>query len=108
MFHWMMTTLHSTNRGLCLKNRLIGLVVQIRYYFQMKQEMIEKAVNLLPEKERVVFILRDVNGLSTEKAGEILDLSIPAVKSRLHRARLFLRKKLSNYFDEYNGRGEKK
>ena len=72
------------------------------------KEMIEKAVNLLPEKERVVFILRDVNGLSTEKAGEILDLSIPAVKSRLHRARLFLRKKLSNYFDEYNGRGEKK
>ncbi|PCH79720.1 MAG: RNA polymerase subunit sigma, partial [Rhodospirillaceae bacterium] len=33
---------------------------------------------------------------------EILDLTVPAVKSRLHRARLFLRKKLSGYFEEYN------
>ena len=55
--------------------------------------VIEKAVDLLPEKEKVVFILRDVEGLSTEKVGEVLDLTVPAVKSRLHRARLFLRKK---------------
>jgi len=72
------------------------------------KSVIEKAVKLLPEKEKVVFILRDVDGLSTEKVSEILELSIPAVKSRLHRARLFLRKKLSNYFEEYYGRGEKK
>ena len=64
--------------------------------------MINKAVDLLPEKERVVFLLRDVEGLSTEKVSEVLDLTIPAVKSRLHRARLFLRKKLSGYFEEYN------
>ncbi len=70
--------------------------------------VIEKAVELLPEKEKVVFILRDVEGLSTEKVGDILDLTIPAVKSRLHRARLFLRKKLSNYFDEYQTRSSKK
>lgn len=70
--------------------------------------IIEKAVNLLPEKEKVVFMLRDVEGLSTENVSEVLELSIPAVKSRLHRARLFLRKKLSNYFEEYYGRGEKK
>ncbi|MEE8128212.1 MAG: sigma-70 family RNA polymerase sigma factor [Nitrospinaceae bacterium] len=70
--------------------------------------VIEKAVELLPEKEKVVFILRDVEGLSTEKVGDILDLTIPAVKSRLHRARLFLRKKLSNYFDEYQTRRSKK
>ncbi len=72
------------------------------------KEVIEKAVALLPEKEKVVFLLRDVEGLSTEKVGEILDLSIPAVKSRLHRARLFLRKKLSNYFEEFDNRGAKK
>jgi RNA polymerase sigma-70 factor (ECF subfamily) len=52
----------------------------------------------------VVFLLRDVEGLSTEKAGEILDLTVPAVKSRLHRARLFLRKKLSSYFEEFSSR----
>jgi len=46
--------------------------------------------------------LRDVEGLSTEKVSEILDLTVPAVKSRLHRGRLFLRKKLSGYFEEYS------
>ena len=65
------------------------------------RSVIQNAVDLLPEKEKVVFLLRDVEGLSTEKTGEILDLTVPAVKSRLHRARLFLRKKLSNYFEEY-------
>ncbi len=64
--------------------------------------IINKAVDLLPEKERVVFLLRDVEGLSTEKVSAVLDLTIPAVKSRRHRARLFLRKKLSGYFEEYN------
>ena len=66
------------------------------------RKVINKAVGLLPEKEKVVFLLRDVEGLSTEKVSEVLDLTIPAVKSRLHRARLFLRKKLSGYFEEYN------
>ena len=66
------------------------------------RDIINKAVDLLPEKEKVVFLLRDVEGLSTEKTGEVLDLTVPAVKSRLHRARLFLRKKLSNYFEEFS------
>lgn len=72
------------------------------------KEVIQKAVDLLPEKEKVVFILRDVEELSTEKVSAVLDLTVPAVKSRLHRARLFLRKKLSTYFDEYQHRGVKK
>ena len=72
------------------------------------REVIQKAVDLLPEKEKVVFILRDVEGLSTEKVSNILELTIPAVKSRLHRARLFLRKKLANYFEEYKVQKESK
>ena len=68
------------------------------------RNVIKNAVDLLPEKEKVVFLLRDVEGVSTEKTGEILDLTVPAVKSRLHRARLFLRKKLSNYFEEFASR----
>ena len=72
------------------------------------REIIQKAVDLLPDKEKVVFILRDVEGLSTEKVGNILELTIPAVKSRLHRARLFLRKKLANYFEEFKTRKENK
>ena len=72
------------------------------------KSVIQKATDQLPEKEKVVFLLRDVEGLSTEKVSEILELTIPAVKSRLHRARLFLRKNLSNYFGEFNARREKK
>ena len=72
------------------------------------RNVINKAVDLLPEKEKVVFLLRDVEGLSSEKASEILDLTVPAIKSRLHRARLFLRKKLSNYFEEFSSRKAEK
>jgi len=72
------------------------------------RKVIQKAVDLLPDKEKVVFILRDVEGLSTEKVGNILELTIPAVKSRLHRARLFLRKKLAAYFGEFKTRKESK
>jgi RNA polymerase sigma-70 factor (ECF subfamily) len=64
------------------------------------KENIEMAVNKLPESYRVVFHLRDVEGLSNEETAEALGLSVTAVKSRLHRARLFLRDRLSDYFYE--------
>jgi RNA polymerase sigma-70 factor, ECF subfamily len=51
----------------------------------------------LSEKYRVVFVLSDVEGLSNEETAEILGLTVPAVKSRLHRARLYLREQLSQY-----------
>jgi len=66
---------------------------------QESKQVIYRAIDKLPDKEKLVFILRDVEELSTEKVGEILDLSVPAVKSRLHRARLILRKRLSQYFE---------
>ena len=63
-------------------------------------------VNELDPDNRIVFILRDVHGLSTGETAEALGLSVPAVKSRLHRARLFLRSRLSDYFDRGTGSGE--
>ena len=51
----------------------------------------------LPEKYRVVFVLCDVQGFSCEEAAQVLDLTITAVKSRLHRARLNLRERLGRY-----------
>ena len=62
--------------------------------------VIQKAVDLLPDKEKVVFLLRDVEGLSTEKVSEVLKITVPAIKSRLHRARLFLRQRLASYFED--------
>lgn len=66
---------------------------------QESKQVIYTAIDKLPDKEKIVFILRDVEELPTEKVGEILDLTVPAVKSRLHRARLILRKRLSQYFE---------
>jgi len=65
---------------------------------------LQRAIDRLPGQYRAVFILRDIDGLSNQEVGEILQLSIPAVKSRLHRSRLMLRKKLVRYWHEYSGR----
>ncbi|MHB8859836.1 MAG: RNA polymerase sigma factor [Thermoleophilia bacterium] len=62
------------------------------------KRVMEEAIEELPEIYRVVFVLRDVQGLPATEVAEVLDLSVPAVKSRLHRARLFLRNRLSDYF----------
>ena len=62
---------------------------------------LEDAIGELPEKYKSVFQLKDVEGLSNQEVADILDLSLPAVKSRALRARLFLREKLSDYYQEY-------
>ncbi|MFB3815877.1 MAG: sigma-70 family RNA polymerase sigma factor [Terriglobales bacterium] len=62
------------------------------------RDILSKTIQGLPASFRTVFVLRDVEGLSTEETAEALGLSIPAVKSRLLRARLQLRERLSKYF----------
>ena len=69
-----------------------------RYSQTEIREILEKAVQSLRPAFRTVFVLRDVEDLSTEETAAALDLSIPAVKSRLLRARLQLREKLTRYF----------
>jgi RNA polymerase sigma-70 factor (ECF subfamily) len=61
---------------------------------------LDRAVDELPYTMRVVFILRDIEGLSTQEVAEILNLTETAVKTRLSRARLRLREELSAYFSE--------
>lgn len=60
-------------------------------------QRIRAAVDELDDKYRAVFLLRDIDGLSIAETAEVLELSVPAVKSRLHRARLFLRASLERY-----------
>ena len=62
------------------------------------QEVMAEAITQLPANLRIVFIWRDLEGLSTEETAEILGLSEGTVKVRLHRARLKLRELLSSYF----------
>jgi len=61
---------------------------------------LDAAAQKLPESLRVVFLLRDINDLSTHETAEVLGLSDTAVKTRLSRARLRLREELSAYFGE--------
>jgi RNA polymerase sigma-70 factor (ECF subfamily) len=62
------------------------------------REILDKAINSLKPIFRVVFVLRDIDELSTEETAETLGLSVAAVKSRLLRARLELREKLTRTF----------
>jgi len=64
------------------------------------KKQLDLAVQKLPEKLRVVFLLRDIEGLSIKETGEVLNLTETAVKTRLLRARLALREQLSSYFSE--------
>ena len=61
-------------------------------------EILDTAVQSLEPPYRSVFQLRDIDELSTEETADALGLSVPAVKSRLLRARLQLREKLTRYF----------
>src|ERR1700690_269806 len=67
------------------------------------RDILTRTIQGLPTSFRTVFVLRDVEGLSTEETAEALDLSIPAVKSRLLRARLQLRERLSRFFQRREG-----
>jgi len=63
------------------------------------QQAIEKAIALLPETQRMALILRRYEELSYEEIADVLNLSVPAVKSLLFRARTELRERLKNYLE---------
>ncbi len=63
-------------------------------------QIMDQAIRQLPEEYRVVLVLRDIEENSNEETAQILGLSVAAVKSRLHRARLFVRQKIDRYLRE--------
>ena len=69
-----------------------------RYSREEMQRILDEAVDSLKPDFRIVFTLRDIEELSTEETAETLGISVPAVKSRLLRARLALREKLTRQF----------
>jgi RNA polymerase sigma-70 factor (ECF subfamily) len=64
-----------------------------------QHEVIEKAIGTLPEPFRDVYVLADVEGLPNAEIADMLGLSVPAVKSRLHRARMRMRDALAPHFE---------
>lgn len=61
------------------------------------RRVLSTAIDDLPEDYRTTFLMHDVEGLSNPEIAETLGISLPAVKSRVHRSRLFLRARLSRY-----------
>ncbi len=61
------------------------------------REMMQRAIDELPPKFKTVFIQKDIEGRSLKEISELNEMSLPAVKSNLHRARLFLRNRLASY-----------
>lgn len=64
------------------------------------QQVMDEAIQALPPEFRQVFVLRDIEEMSNAEVADILDLSVAAVKSRLHRARLKVRNRIAGYFSE--------
>jgi RNA polymerase sigma-70 factor (ECF subfamily) len=62
---------------------------------------LEEAIQRLPDEYRPVFVMRDVDGLTSGEVSRILNITIPAVKSRLHRSRMMLRRRLARFHGEF-------
>jgi RNA polymerase sigma-70 factor, ECF subfamily len=77
-----------------------GPTPEQRYQVTELNSILNNAIAELEPIFRTVFVLRDVEQLSTEEAADALGISVPAVKSRLLRARLKLRERLSRYFTQ--------
>ena len=64
------------------------------------RQAVDDALAGLDEKYRLVFVLRDIEGLSTRETAEVLEISVEATKVRLLRARLMLRERLTRLFGD--------
>jgi len=70
------------------------------YLNQERREILNKAINSLPERQKTVFILNKKEALSAEEIGKVLGLSLKAVESLIVRAKLNLQKMLLNYYKQ--------
>ena len=66
-----------------------------------KRKILDKAINSLPENQKIAFILNKYEEMTYKEIAEIMDVSLSSVESLIHRAKLNLQKKLLNYFSEY-------
>jgi RNA polymerase sigma-70 factor (ECF subfamily) len=71
------------------------------------KQMMDEAIKALPPVYKSAFVLRNLEGLSNAETSKVLGESLATVKSRLHRARIFLRERLSQYFDDNHPPSEK-
>ena len=71
-----------------------------------KRKILDRAVNSLPENQRIAFILNKYDEMPYKEIAEIMNLSLSSIESLIHRAKINLQKKLVNYFSEYANRNK--
>ena len=69
------------------------------------RRLLAEAIQALPPTYRAVAVMRDMDGLSTAETAKLLEITEGAVKTRLHRARIYLREALSPHFESEHGSG---
>jgi len=70
------------------------------------RELLDRNIKSLPDDYRGVFVLRDIDGFTNREVGKLLGISTPAVKSRLHRARTLLRRRIKSHLNQARQRAE--
>jgi RNA polymerase sigma-70 factor, ECF subfamily len=90
---------NADNLGAPASSEFVSTPLEMLLSLEGKREL-EKAIDQLPVNYRTVLVLRDVEGFSLEEVSRIVDSSIAAVKSRLHRARNSVRVALNSYYVE--------
>lgn len=85
----------TSNGEFRLQIPIDGLSPEAALHNKQLRKALDAAIDQLPKKYKMVLVLRDMEGLSAKEAGAIMGLNERAVKSRLHRARLFVRRQLS-------------
>ncbi|MBN1561942.1 sigma-70 family RNA polymerase sigma factor [candidate division KSB1 bacterium] len=89
--------LHVSKSTIDAFNRSVGNNPQRAVENSELREFMNAAIDELPPKFKSVFVLKDIEGLSLKEIADMNDMSLPAVKSNLHRARLFLRNRLAEF-----------
>ncbi len=96
---------------MCDGGKYLGLevlqyrVIRLAVFRRRRRQHIDQAIDGLSSSLKVVFLLREMEGLSTQETAEVLGLSETAVKTRLSRARLQMREHLSQYYGERMAKG---
>lgn len=85
----------NTHNSLSISENTINEILSIEV-----KDVVNKAISELPPKYKSVIVLNHLKNFSLQKTSDILNISVPAVKSRLHRARKELKNKLDLYFIE--------
>lgn len=72
-----------------------------------RRRILESAINSLPENQRIAFVLNKYEELPYKEIAEVMNVSLSAVESHIHRAKMNLQKKLVNHFSEYASKRDK-